>query len=337
MSNLRAIGLVLASMVFWSTQDVFVKFVAEDVSLWQLQLIRSMAVIGLLVLLLTALGNLPDLLPRRWRWPMVRGLLHSISYLGFYASLPYISLAKAASAFFSSPIMITVLAALFLGEGIGPRRIAAVFVGFAGVLLIVQPGLEGWQPATLLPLGSALAYASAVVLTRWRCRDDPGYSLTMVANLTNLVVGGLGLLIVPMLVFSSETRAEHMFVLEGWLPIGGIVLALCVATAATHIAGSLCSVKAYQIGEASRLAPFEYTYLVLMAAYGFAIWGTVPETATLAGMTLIIASGGFIAWREGRPPRPRVQQSAEIPWTPEHLDEEPSMPPDYEGAPSRNW
>ena len=337
MSNLRAIGLVLASMVFWSSQDVIVKFVADGVSVWQLQAIRSVAVICLLAAILSVFGRLRDLGPKRWRWPLVRGVLHSISYLGFYASLPYISLAKAASAFFSSPIIITVLAAIFLGEGIGPRRTVAVFVGFVGVLLIVQPGLEGWNPVTLMPLGSAFAYACAVVLTRWRCREDPGSSLTMVSNLTNLVVGSLGLLIVPMLVLPDAMRAEHGFVLQGWVPIGGVLLALCIATAATHVAGSLCSVRAYQIGEASRLAPFEYTYLVLMAIYGFAIWGTVPEPGTLAGMALICGAGVFIAWREGRPPRPRMQQNAEIPWTPAHLDEDPSMPPDHEGAPSRNW
>ena len=133
-------------------------------------------------------------------------------------------------------------------------------------------------------------------------------------------------------------QAEHGFLLTGWLPAGPGMMALIIITAATHIVGALASVKAYQIGEASRLAPFEYVYLVFMGVFGYLIWSDVPDGSTLVGMALICGSGAFVAWREGRPPRPRVQQNAEIPWTPEHLDEDPSMPPDYEeSAPSRNW
>ena len=334
MSNMRAIGLILSAMLWFAIQDVIVKFTAEDVSLWQMQVIRSISIIVLVTALLTFLGRPSEITPVRWRWPFVRGLFMSVAYLGFYASLPYISLAKAASAFFISPMLITLLAAIFLGEGIGPRRIAAVLVGFIGVLFIVQPGLEGWNPYALLPVAAAFAYASGIVLTRWRCQNDPGFSLTMVNAWINGAVGGIAVLLLPFMDVPPEMQAEHSFVLSGWQPLTPLLLALIVATAVTHLAGALSAIKAYQIGEASRLAPFEYSYLVVMAVFGYAIWGTVPEDATLIGMALIFAAGGFIAWREGRPPRPRVQQNAEIPWTPEHLDEDPSCPPPEPSPPA---
>ena len=113
---------------------------------------------------------------------------------------------------------------------------------------------------------------------------------------------------------------------------------MLLLTAVTHLLGAQASVRAYQVGEASRLAPFEYTYLVAMALFDFALWGTVPGPITMAGMALICASGIFIAWREGRPAQPRMHQSAEIPWTPEHLETTRSVRnemPDV--APSRNW
>ena len=337
MSNLRAIGLVLTAMVFWSTQDVIVKFISDGVSLWQLQLVRSIGVIALIAIVLASLGRMREFFPSTWLWPLARGMLLSAAYLFFYAALPYVSLAKASSTFFISPLLITLFAALFLGEGIGPRRVIAVIVGFAGVLCIVQPGLDGWTPYALLPIGAALSYALAVILTRWRCQAEAGFSLTVFNNLINGVVGAAGLLILPLLAFPDAVRAEHGFVLDGWQEISAIMLVLMLATSITHVFGALASVRAYQIGEASRIAPFEYVYLVLMAGYGYAIWRTVPDAATLTGMALICGAGGFVAWREGRPPRPRVQQNAEIPWTPEHLDDAPSMPPDHEGAPSRNW
>ena len=338
MTNLRAIGLVLSAMVFFAVQDVIVKFTADQVSLWQMQVIRSTAIIVLIVIVLGALGRPQDLTPVRWRWPFIRGLFMAAAYLLFYAALPYLSLAKAASAFFISPMLITVFAALFLGEGIGPRRIAAVLVGFVGVLFIVQPGFEGWSPWALMPVGAALAYALAVVLTRWRCQEDPGFSLTTVNALINGAIGVIGVLLIPLLPLTAAVKTEHTFILSGWLDLNLALVVLVISTAVTHICGALASVKAYQIGEASRLAPFEYSYLVLMAVFGFLIWGTVPTGPTLIGMVLICGSGAFIAWREGRPPRPRVQQSAEIPWTPAHLDEEPSMPDDLqEVALSRSW
>jgi drug/metabolite transporter (DMT)-like permease len=327
MTNLRAIGLVLTAMLFFSIQDVIVKLTAEDVSLWQMQVIRSFAILAILAALLGCLKRGDELTPTSsWTWPILRALFMAFAYLCFYGALPYISLAKAASAFFISPMLITVLAAIFLGEGIGPRRIIAVIVGFAGVLFIVQPGLEGWSPMTLLPVAAAGAYAAGVILTRWRCQQDPGFSLTMMNGLVNAVIGVAGVILIPLLPVTEAFRAENAFLMTGWLDTGPAVLGLVVITAVTHIIGTLTSVKAYQIGEASRLAPFEYTYLVIMGIFGFLIWNEAPDDATLIGMSLICASGAFVAWREGRPPRPRAQQNAEIPWTPEHLDDDPSMP-----------
>ena len=328
MNSLGAIGLVISAMLFFAIQDVIVKFAADDVSLWQMQVVRSLAILAILsgFLGLTKRGD--ELTPASaWTWPILRAVFMCAAYLAFYAALPYVPLATAASAFFISPMLITVLAAIFLGEGIGPRRIIAVILGFAGVLLIVKPGLEGWTPMALLPVGAALAYALAVVLTRWRCREDPGFSLTMVNALINGALGALGVALIPLLPMTGEMRDAHAFLLEGWMEAGPAILALVALTAVTHIIGAVAAVRAYQIGEASRLAPFEYVYLVFMGLFGYLIWDTVPDTLTLIGMTLICTSGAFIAWREGRPPRPRVQQNAEIPWTPEHLDDNPSMPP----------
>lgn len=327
MDRIGAVGLVLIAVLCFAIQDVIVKFTSGTVSMWQMQVIRSIAVVVLLTGLMMVTRRPQDLLPSNWLWPLVRSSFMAVAYLGFYASLPYLSLAKAASTFFISPMLITLFAALFLGEPIGPRRIAAVLVGFVGVLLIVQPGMDGWTPWALLPVGSALGYALAVVLTRWRCQTEPGFSLTMVNAWMNGVIGAIGLAVVPALAVSPELRAEHGFLLSAWLPIGWVVLGLIIATALTHIAGAILSVRAYQLGEASRLAPMEYSYLVLMALFGLAIWGTVPEATTLGGMALICSAGGFIAWREGRPARPRIQQSAEVPWTPDHPHVE-APPPD---------
>jgi drug/metabolite transporter (DMT)-like permease len=251
------------------------------------------------------------------RWPLVRGGFMCGSYLCFYASLPLLPLSQAAATFFTGPLFITVFAALMLGEPIGPRRVVAVVVGFAGVLCIVRPGAEGWQAVALLPLLSAISYAAGITITRWRCRDESNYALSAVHNTVYIAVGALGVLLVPLLPWASATRIGWPFLTEGWLPLTAYALGLMVFTAATHLIGVLCSVRAYQIEDASRIAPFEYSYLLLMPIYDVVLWGNWPQPLTLIGMALICGAGVFVAWREGRPPRPQVHPRGEDPWTPD--------------------
>lgn len=320
MSNVRAILLILGAMMCFAVQDVVVKLTASEVSLWQMQAVRSAAVLVMLVGVVAAIGRGPELIPRNWRWPLARAIFMVGAYLFFYAALPHLTLAKAASAFFIGPLLITLFAAIFLGEPIGPRRIASVVVGFVGVLFIVQPGLDGWTPIAALPVLAAVCYAMGVVITRWRCREDPGFSLTLVHNLLYAAVGVLGVVIMPLVPLEPGMRTEHAFLVEGWLPLSLGVAALLVVTAATHIGGILMSVRAYQEAEASTLAPYEYVYLVIVPVFDYVFWGQLPVPATLIGMALICGSGGFVAWREGRPARPRIQQNAELPWTPDDGD-----------------
>lgn len=318
----QAVGLVLIAMLAFSTQDVAVKLVAPLVSLWQLQALRSTATIVLLILLVASLGKLAALRPQRLGWPLARAGFMCCSYLTFYASLPLLPLSQAAATYFTGPMIITLMAALVLGEPIGPRRILAVIAGFAGVLCIVRPGAADWQPVALLPLLAAVFYAAGVTLTRWRCRDEPNYALSAVHNTLYIGVGLLGVALMPLLPWGEATRAGWPFLTEGWLPLTGFALALMLLTAATHLIGVLCSVRAYQIEDASRVAPFEYVYLVIMPFYDILFWGHWPVPMTLLGMALICGGGVFVAWREGRPARPQVHPRGEEPWTPDadHAD-----------------
>lgn len=313
----RPIGFVLLAMFAFSTQDVVVKLVAPEVSLWQLQVVRSAATLVLLTLLAAALGKLGRLRPQGLRWPLVRAVFMCGSYLCFYASLPLLPLSQAAALFFTGPLFITVLAALLLGEPIGPRRALAVIIGFTGVLLIVRPGTESWTPVALLPVASAASYAMGITITRWRCREEPNLGLSLVHNSIFVAVGALGVLVVPQLPWAGETRAFWPFLTEGWRPLTAFALSLMVFTAATHLVGILSSVHAYQSEDASRIAPFEYSYLFIMSLYDVVLWGHVPVPMTVAGMALITLGGVFVAWREGRPARPQIQPRGEEPWTPD--------------------
>lgn len=315
--------LILVAMASFAVQDLAVKLVSDSVSIWQLQLLRSIAVLALLAVYARALRRV--LLPTRWRWPLIRSVFMTGAYFFFYASLPLMTMSQAGAAFYVGPLLITVLAALLLGEPIGPRRIAAVAVGFLGVLLIVRPGLEGWTPAALLPVAAATCYAFGVVMTRWRCSDQAALGLTAAHNILYTGLGALGCLILPLVPFAPATRAALPFITGGWEPLTATALLLVIATAVTHMIGMLCSLEAYRRAEASRIAPFEYAYLLVLPVFDLAVFGMVPALPVLLGALLILASGGFVAWREGRPARPRVAAKGEVPWTP--------VPPDAKKGP----
>lgn len=322
-AGLAPVGLIVLAMAAFSAQDAVVKIVAEQVSLWQLQFVRSLLTLWLLVMTVAVLGRLSALAPSRWSWPMLRSLIMSAAYLLFYASLPLLPLSVAGAAFFMGPLFIALLAALFVGERIGPRRVGAVIAGFVGVLLIVRPGLAGWQPMALMPVAAALCYATGVVITRSHCRNEPNFALTLVHNLLYAAIGLAGVVVLRLVPVEAEAQAAWPFLLTGWVSLGAMAAGLIGLTAASHLVGVLASVRAYQSDESSRIAPFEYSYLPMMALYDMAIWGYRPDLATALGMGLIAGAGVFVAWREGRPVRPQVHPRGEE-WTagPEHADKD---------------
>lgn len=310
----RAIWLILLAMCAFSVQDAVVKKIVEEASVWQTQLIRSIAVLVLLWLFAAALGKRSDLRPTQLWWPIIRGAFMCGAYVCFYASLPFLTLSQASAAFFVGPMLITLFAALLLREPIGPKRIVAIVVGFLGVLCIVQPGGE-MKLVALMPVGAAVCYAFGVVLTRWRCRSDPSFALSMVHNAVYTVIAVIAVASIELFPFAPATQAAYPALTTGWAEISLFVFALMLLTACTHIIGMLSSVQAYQISDASRIAPFEYSYLAIVPVLDFAVWGTLPSGMTLLGMLLIAGAGGFVAWREGRPARARPQNYGEIPWS----------------------
>lgn len=309
----KAIGLILIAMLAFSSQDVMIKAVLAEASVWQAQLIRSFAVIALLALVAVSLGKAGELRPSRLFWPTVRAVFMCGAYLFFYASLPFLTISQASASFFIGPILITLFAAIMLREPIGPKRIAAIAVGFTGVLFIVRPDGE-MQVAALMPVCAAVCYAMGVVVTRWRCRSDPAFALSMVHNGFYAAVAALAVVILELWPLGELQQTQPALAI-GWASVSLMAWLMIFATAVTHTIGTMTSIRAYQLADASRIAPFEYSYLAVAPVWDALVFGTVPSVSTCIGMTLIAASGGFVAWREGRPARARPQNYGEIPWT----------------------
>jgi drug/metabolite transporter (DMT)-like permease len=220
-----------------------------------------------------------------------RGLGLLCSSIFFIMALGYLPIAEATATGFISPLFVTGLSVLFLGEKVGLRRWTATIAGLLGVLIIVRPGTAAFQPGTIFPIISALGWATALVLTRKISGADRAITTMAFSAITGFLVLSV---IVP-----------FYWIVPSWTQIA---LGVGIGVAAT--VGHWIVVLAFRYADASVLAPFSYVQLVWVTLIGFFLFGEVPDAVTFAGAAIIIASGVYTAHRE-RVRRAQVTAPAE--------------------------
>ena len=292
---------VVGAMCFFSLNDALIKFLSSDYALHEIVLIRAVGAIVLITLFasLTRQG-IRQFKTKNLTKNLMRGLLVVLANLTFFVGLAAMELAEAVAIFFVSPMLISLFSVIFLGERVGPRRWVAVAVGFVGVLIIVQPGTDAFQPVAILPIIAAVCYAGLHMFTRVIGRTEGALSMTfwiqVVFIVTALAIGlafGDGR-------FGDQSDPSLAFFFRAWrwpdpqhAPLFlGIIVALTFS-------GYLIS-RAYSVSEAALVAPFEYVALPLSVAWGFLIFDEWPGANTWMGILLIAGSGLFLLWRESR-------------------------------------
>lgn len=209
----------------------------------------------------------------------VRVAINLAAMIMFNLSLTYLMLAETVTLFFAAPLFITALSAPLLGERIGWRRWTAVVVGFAGVMVVMQPGTEAMHPAALLPVGAALLYACVNITTRMLSRTDSSHTLVIFSNVGYCLGTGLA---APF----------------AWIAPAPADVALLFGLGVAAVIAQYFHVTAVRFAQVSLLASFEYTAIFWAALLGFAVWGEVPETHVWLGIAIIVGSGLYILYRE---------------------------------------
>jgi drug/metabolite transporter (DMT)-like permease len=205
-------------------------------------------------------------------------LLLGATALNFVA-LQYLQLTETVSIMFGAPLLVALLAGPLLGEWAGPRRLAAIAVGFVGILIVTRPGL-GLHPAAFLSLGGAVCYALYSIATRILAGSD--------SSATTMFYSGLaGLFLVTPIVPLVWSTPDAMLV---WV--------MMIAVGACGALGHWLLILAHARAPAPVLAPFIYTQIVWMIALGFLVFGDLPDAWTLAGSAIVIASGLYLLHRE---------------------------------------
>jgi drug/metabolite transporter (DMT)-like permease len=209
-----------------------------------------------------------------------RSVLLLLSTALNFVALQHLQLSETISIAFATPLLVALLAGPILGEWVGPRRLAAIAVGFVGVIIVARPGLGGLHPAALLSVGSAVCYALYAIGTRMLVGFD--------SSATTLFYSGLAgvILVTPIVPFVWST------------PPSALAWVLLVAVGAFGALGHWLLILAHARAPAPVLSPFIYTQLVWMIALGYLVFGDVPDRWTLVGAAVVIASGLYLLYRE---------------------------------------
>ena len=297
---LQGILCIEIGMLFFVVQDGMMKSLLATYPIWMLILIRSVVSVLILTPLILFLGRPHRIFTPLWPLHMARAVLFATGFSLFYAAFPFMGLAEVSTIFFSAPLMTALLAAVWLRETIGPHRIGALLVGFVGIVISMTPSGDAFQWVAILPLICAATYAVAQILAR-KIGDRES---TLTVGLHTL--GFSGLFIVPMgWTFNQITPLSAEFYHLRWaFPAEALTdIPRLFLLGLTGMGGYLFLSRAYQVANASLVAPFDYTYLPFAGILAYVLWHEVPPPTTLIGMGLIISSGIYLGLRELRAAR----------------------------------
>lgn len=289
--NILGVTFLCLGVLVFSLQDAIIKQVSGNYPLTEAVTIRSLVAIPILAWLVHREAGLGAIASRRFWWLTLRAFVLFISYTAYYLAFPALPLADAVALYFTAPLFITALAGPFLDERVGWRSWAAIFAGFAGVLIMLRPGNSLFEPAAFLSLFSAFLYGSSALMTRRLGITETASVMSFYQNWVFLA-GAAGLAII--LEIAGIHGASHPslnFLVRPWtMPTAPdlILMATCGIVAAV---GMTLLTHAYRIAQANLVTSFEYTGILWVPLWGFLFFGEVPRWTTTVGAILIVVAG----------------------------------------------
>lgn len=282
MENLRGAALMTLAMLGFAIEDTFIKLVSARLPTWQIITLLGLGGASLYAAMVRLKGQ--SLFSRDMlSWAiLLRNLGELFGALCFVSAITLIPLSTASAILQATPLAVTLGAALFLKEPVGWRRWSAIFVGFLGVLVIIRPGLEGFDIRALLALAAVLLLALRDLATRLVPKTVSSFQLSFM-GFASLVPAGAILALI-----SGES-----YVAPNPVEWGYVALAML-----TGVAGYYAVVGAMRVGEVAFVTPFRYFRMLFALVAGYLIFSERPDALTLIGGAIIVASGLYTLWRE---------------------------------------
>jgi drug/metabolite transporter (DMT)-like permease len=285
-NNRRAALWLLASATMFTFTGVLVKTLGQTLHPFEISFFRGLVALAVILPIFARTGGIwAGMKTQIPVLQMTRGVVGSVAmFLGFYAIVA-LPLAEAQAISFSRNLFLVPLAAFILSEAVGPRRAIAACVGFVGVLIMLRPNMGGGEAGMLLSLGAAAALghaflvALATVLVNIASRYDGSVTLMFYTNTVSVTL----IAIPTFFVWQTPNMQEFL-----------MLVAMGILATASHN----CFIRAFAMGEASVIAPVDYSRLIFAALAGFVVFSTVPDIYTIVGALIIVASSFYILRRE---------------------------------------
>ncbi len=275
--------MMVASMAAFTVNDTFIKMTNGDVPLWQMLFLRGLLTTTLIAGLGLWMRNMHFRIDRRdWTLIIVRSGSEIGAAYSMITALLNLPLANVTAVLQMLPLTVSLCAALFLGEALGWRRMAAILIGFMGMLLIVRPGVEGFDVMSIYALLAVAFVTLRDLVTRPMSRSVPSATITFVGSCFLTTFAGLA------------------SISQGWSDITPWLGTLIALAGVTIVGAYFFSVLAIRQGEIGFVAPFRYTSLLWALLLGWLVFGDWPDMLTLLGAGIIVATGIFTLWRERR-------------------------------------
>jgi drug/metabolite transporter (DMT)-like permease len=287
--NRQGILWMLAAAFLFATQDTIAKYLSADYPTIQVLWARFIVPVALLTVIYRQ--RLPRIVATQ---QLGLQLLRSVFFLGMLAFLfsayRVMPLADANAILFFGPVILTALSQPVLSQYVGPRRWAAVVVGFIGALIVIRPGGDVFQSAALLALAAAFLAAGQHIIIPLLSRTDSAvttffYAPAVGAGVTSVAVGFYWV-------------APDV---SGWTQLLGMGLLGCLSQVAI--------IRAFQAAPAPTVAPFQYTMLLWITLFGFVVFGDLPDIWTTVGALIVAGSGLYILHRERLTEAPAVDRT----------------------------
>ncbi len=274
----RAILLMVAAVLFFTAMDASAKALAREVGITATLWARYTG--QTLVVMVLVAHRFPGVLKTRYpKLQLARSLLLLLTTAFFFVGIANIGLSEATAIMNVNPVLITLGAALFLGEPLGIRRVFGIGVAMIGALIVIRPGGDVFTLYAVFPLVGAGCYSAYALTTRFVGRDEDVW--------TSLVYTGL-----------IGTAIMTVLAVPTWQTPSITAWGLMALLAVFGTFGQLCLIRALSQGEAAMLAPFAYTGLIFATLWGLLFFGEWPDGWSILGTTIIATAGLYVWYRE---------------------------------------
>ena len=296
--NTKGILFIMTGMAFFSVQDSLIKFIFEDIALFELYLGRTLIQSTILISFFLITKKKFTLKTHYPFLTLPRVICFFFGFGFFYISLTFMSLAMVSALFFSCPFFMSMFAKFFLKEKIGIRRWSAIVVGFIGVIIVLDPNIEEFNFFKLAPVGCALCYACSMTITKYTSDKDNIYTqmtllyiFAIIASIIIFLISGDGK-------FNNFSDPTMQFIFREWFtnPSDSYHYVLFMGIVASI--SFFCVFSAYSIASPSIISLFEYSYIIFAMIAGYILFETIPVPRTFLGALIIVSAGIYIYFRE---------------------------------------